>query len=226
MKIQCPNCFEYYENDVKLCSRCGYVQGVCIQEAPYMSMGSILQKRYRIGGVLHYSSYDVFYLAWDMMLEKKVVIREYLPREFSARSPGGTRIRIFNGSMKRQFMDGLERFAAEAKHLSVLQNEPEIVDIFDSFLENNTAYIVMEYLEGVTLTTYLEQEKSLKPELAIVLLTAIIRSLEIVCTEDVLPWNIAPENIIITKSGEVKLVKLQGGHRTRPAPRAAPGEND
>lgn len=226
MRIQCPNCFEYYEDGIKVCPRCGYAQGVYMQETLHMRMGSILQKRYCIGGVLSCSSFDVFYLAWDMMLKIKVVIREYLPREYSIRPSGIKELRIINESKVQQFQDGLERFAAEAKHLAMFRSEPEIADIFDGFMENNTAYIVMEYLEGKTLKKYLEQKETLEPELAIGLLTAVIRLLELVYKKNTPQWDIAPENIIVTEKGGIKLVRLQKGHRMRSVPIEAPGGND
>lgn len=79
MKIQCPNCFEYYENDVELCPHCGYAQGEHAAEALHMDPGSVLQNRYRIGRVLGFGGFGVTYLAWDMVLDIKVAIKEYLP---------------------------------------------------------------------------------------------------------------------------------------------------
>lgn len=78
--------------------------------------------------------------------------------------------------------------------------------VFDSFEENGTAYLVMEYLEGETLTALLEREGKLEPERAITLLEPVIRSLETVHATGIIHRDIAPDNIFLTKDGRVKLI--------------------
>lgn len=69
--------------------------------------------------------------------------------------PGQSQVTVFNGDKSEQFRDGLKKFVEESKRLAKFQNEAGIVKIFDSFEENETAYIIMEYLDGITLKEYL-----------------------------------------------------------------------
>lgn len=172
-----------------------------------MNLGSVLHEQYRIGRIISCNDVDVTYLAWDMIRETKVVIREYLPKVFSARSSDMVKLTISGGS-EEQFKQGLERFITEAELLKEYQSESGIVRVFDSFEENNTAYIVMEYLEGKILPKYLEQEETPKPVQALTMLVDVLKIMETVGKGDIIKSNVAPENILVTKSGEVKLIRL------------------
>ncbi|MBP3392827.1 MAG: PASTA domain-containing protein [Clostridia bacterium] len=197
---------EQYDEGATVCPHCGYVEGTKAEEAIHMDPGTCLKDRYIIGRVLGYGGFGVTYIAWDQRLEQKVAVKEYLPSEFSTRMPGAATVTVFSGDRNEQFQQGLDKFVEEAKRLSKFQNEPGVVKIFDSFKENSTAYIIMEYLDGETLTAYLEREGLLTEEKAIEMLLPVMQSLQIVHEEGILHRDIAPDNIFITKAGEVKLI--------------------
>ncbi|MCD8005850.1 MAG: PASTA domain-containing protein [Oscillospiraceae bacterium] len=206
MSKRCLGCMEQFGDEFQVCPHCGYVVGTKAAEAIHMDPGTILYNRYIIGKVLGYGGFGVTYLGWDGKLEQKVAIKEYLPGEFSTRMPGQSQITVFNGEKSDQFHDGLKKFVEEAKHLAKFQNEPGIVKIFDSFEENDTAYIVMEYLEGETLADYLKREKTIPEDQAVQMMQPILGSLQVVHGEGLLHRDIAPDNIFLTNSGEVKLI--------------------
>ena len=120
--------------------------------------------------------------------------------------PGQSQITVFNGDKSEQFRDGLKKFVEESKKLAKFQNEPGIVKIFDSFEENETAYIIMEYLDGITLKEYLEQVGTIPENEAVDMLMPVMDSLQVVHAEGLLHRDIAPDNIFLTKSGDVKLI--------------------
>ena len=206
MSKRCMGCMELYEDEFSICPHCGYVEVFYSEEPIHMLPGTILYDRYIIGRVLGFGGFGVTYIAWDGKLEQKVAIKEYLPSEFSTRMPGQTRITVFNGEKTQQFYDGLHKFVDEAKRLAKFQNESGIVRIYDSFEENHTAYIVMEYLEGETLSTYLKREGTIQENQAVALLLPIMESLSTVHEEGLIHRDIAPDNIFITTSGAVKLI--------------------
>lgn len=212
MSKRCMGCMELYADELDLCPKCGYIEGTPAEEAVHMVPGSLLHNQYIIGKVLGYGSFGVTYLAWDGKLERKVAIKEYMPSEFSTRMPGHSCLTIFNGDKSEQFLDGMKKFVDEAKRLAKFNKESGIVSIFDSFLENDTAYIVMEYLDGETLGERLKREKAgalskpIPEDEAVAILMPVMKSLQAVHAEGIIHRDIAPDNIFLTKSGEVKLI--------------------
>lgn len=199
-------CMEQYEDEFDVCPYCGYLEGTKPEQALHMEPGSILQERFIVGKSIGYGGFGVTYIGWDALLEHRVAIKEYLPSEFSTRMPGVTQVTVFNGDKSEQFRDGLRQFVQEAKKLAKFNNVEGIVKIYDSFEENNTAYIVMEYLEGETLAQRLEREKTIDPDEAIAMLTPVIESLEKVHEQGIIHRDIAPDNLFITKNGGVKVI--------------------
>lgn len=206
MSKRCMGCMEVFDDSLELCPHCGYVVGTPAEEAIHMTPGTILRNRYIIGKVLGYGGFGVTYIAWDGKLEQKVAVKEFLPGEFSTRMPGQSVITVFNGDKSEQFRDGMKKFVDEAKRLAKFQNEPGIVKVFDSFEENSTAYIIMEFLQGETLTDFLKREGTVPADQAVEMLMPVMESLHNVHAQGLLHRDIAPDNIFITSGGEVKLI--------------------
>lgn len=197
---------ELFGDEFEICPLCGRVIGTAAEEAIHIEPGTLLHDRYIVGRVLGYGGFGVTYIGWDGKLEQKVAIKEYMPSEFSTRMPGRSQVTVFHGDKNEQFHDGLKKFVEEAKHLAKFQNEQGIVKIFDSFEENDTAYIIMEFLDGETLTDYLKREKTIPEDRAVEMLMPVMESLRVVHEAGLLHRDIAPDNIFLTKSGEVKLI--------------------
>ena len=206
MKTRCLSCMGEYESEYGLCPYCGYEPGTPPESPLHMAPGVVLSGRYTVGKVIGYGGFGVTYIGWDNTLQQRVAIKEYLPSEFATRAAGQSQVTVFGGNKSRQFEDGLSKFVDEAKRLARFQNEPGIVRVFDSFSENNTAYIAMEYLDGETLTAYLEREGKIPVAQAVEMLAPVAASLETIHTEGIIHRDIAPDNIMITKDGQVKLI--------------------
>ena len=203
---RCLGCMAEMPDEYKYCPHCGFAPGTPAESALHMQPGTILTERYLIGKVVGYGGFGVTYIAWDDVLQQRVAIKEYLPSEFATRAPGHSQVTIFTGDRAQQFADGMVKFVDEAKRLAKFQNEPGIVRIYDSFEANSTAYIVMEYLEGETLATYLQREDKVSVEQSIQMLTPVIQSLEVIHREGIIHRDIAPDNIFLTKDKQVKLI--------------------
>ena len=203
---QCLGCFAWYGESYHVCPHCGYVEGTPVEEPLHMMPGTRLRDRYIIGKVLGFGGFGVTYIGWDTLLSVKVAVKEYLPSEFSTRMVGQNAVSVYNGNKAEQFAQGLERFVDEAKRLAKFNHESGIVRIYDSFLENNTAYIVMEYLDGETLAAKIEREGRLPAEEVLELLMPVIHSLETVHQNGIVHRDIAPDNIMVTTEGEAKLI--------------------
>ena len=205
-KSRCMGCMELCDETNELCPYCGYVKSTQVEQPIHIVPGTILDDKYMLGRVLGYGGFGVTYIGWDLVLQRKVAIKEYLPSEFSTRAYGETKVAVFSGDKAKQFEDGKAKFIDEAKRLAKFQGEKGIVNIFDSFEENGTAYIVMEYLEGETLEEYLRREGKIPAEKAVKLLSPVIESLDKVHTVGIIHRDVSPDNIMITKDGRVKLI--------------------
>ena len=206
MTVRCLGCMAEYEANSQACPNCGYVPGTPAESLLHLQPGTVLVGRYTIGKVIGFGGFGVTYISWDQTLQQPVAIKEYLPSEFATRAGGQTHVTIFSGNKAEQFAGGMVKFIDEAKRLAKFQNEEGVVRVYDSFEANNTAYIVMEYLDGETLTAYLEREGKIPINQAIEMLTPVIHSLEAVHQAGVIHRDIAPDNIMITKDGQVKLI--------------------
>ena len=202
----CLGCMEKVNDKYDVCPYCGYVEGTPAKEAYHMEPGSILQGRYIVGKVIGYGGFGVTYIGYDPVFECKIAIKEYLPGEFATRCAGTNEVTIFSGEKEEQFVGGIVKFLEEARRLAKFKNTAGIVRINDSFNENNTAYIVMEYLDGETLKEKIEREGKLSLEESLNIIMPILEALKEVHKEGILHRDISPDNIFITKKGEVKLL--------------------
>ena len=205
MKI-CMGCMRKYNSELTVCPHCGYVEGTKPEKAQHMEAGNILAERYIIGKVLGYGGFGVTYLGWDALLETKLAIKEYMPSEFSTRAAGQTEVSVFSGGKGELFNKGKAKFLDEARRLAKFSSCKGIVNVTDCIECNNTAYIIMEYLDGETLESKLKREGKLSEKEALEIMLPVINSLEVVHKDGILHRDIAPDNIFITKDGQVKLI--------------------
>lgn len=202
MLRRCLGCMEEYEEEYEVCPHCGYVYGQQAELEYHLSPGTMLAGRYQVGRVLGFGGFGITYIGWDTLLQRKIAVKEYLPSEYATRTVEQTCITVFSAEKEEKFATGLKKFEEEAKRLAKFQEVEGIVQIYDTVLENNTAYIIMEYLEGETLKSRLEREKTMSVDETINLMLPVLRSLEMVHEEEILHRDIAPDNIFLYKDEE------------------------
>ena len=122
-----------------------------------LPQGCVLRD-YTIQEVLGHGGFGIVYKACHNELDHVVAIKEYLPSELAVRE--GTTIRARSADCETHFADGLRRFREEAKALIDFQQHPSVVDCRDFFRANGTAYLVMEYVEGLPLSELLRQREA------------------------------------------------------------------
>ena len=204
---RCMGCMSTYEAIDEMCPFCGYIEGTPAKEAYHIKPGSLLHDRYTVGRAIGFGGFGITYIAWDNKLMQKVAIKEYMPSEYATRVPGNLTVTIYDGERYTEFMTGLQKFLDEAQRLAKFQNVPGIVRILDCFSENLTAYIVMEYLDGMTLKQYLAEHGGKLPyEEAVEFILPVLAALQAVHKEGTIHRDISPDNIFITEDGEVKLL--------------------
>ena len=148
MGKRCNGCFEIYDENFEICPECGYFDGAEPREPNHLCVGTVLTERYIVGNVLGFGGFGITYKAWDSKLDSVVAIKEYYPSGIVNRPPGTKNLLLFSGHRKREFEHGLLRFVEEARNMTNFNTHRNIVNVYEYFEENNTAYIVMEFLDG------------------------------------------------------------------------------
>lgn len=205
-KIRCMGCMEELQDGQDTCPHCGYKVGTRSVEVFHLQPGTILANKYLVGKAVGYGGFGVTYIGYDTVLERRVAIKEYLPGEFATRVPGQEMVTIYEGEKHEQFDSGIEKFIDEAKRLGKFIDTDGIVHIYDSFLANATAYIVMEFIDGITLKEKISREGKLSLEESLNIIKPIINALKEVHKENILHRDIAPDNIMIGNDGKVSLI--------------------
>ena len=136
-----------------------------------------------------------------------MAIKEYLPRQLATRGEGRTKVSVFTGEARQQYDYGLRKFLEEAQAVARFAHHPNVVSARDYFEANGTAYMVMEYVEGVTLKEYLAKKGGrISFEEAKGIMMPVMDALREVHQAGMLHRDISPDNIYITTSAQVKIL--------------------
>ena len=169
--------------------------------------GTRLIGRYTIEGVLGQGGFGITYLGIDELHEKKVAIKEFFPQGIVTRNiEYQDNVTVTFVGEKDNYEKGKERFLKEAQTMAMFSKDKGIVKALDFFEINNTAYIVMEYLEGVTLKQYLRENKRIDAEDLVELLVPLIEALDEIHSQGLIHRDISPDNIMVLPDGRIKLM--------------------
>ena len=175
--------------------------------SPYqLKPGTVLQNRYLIGSVLGEGGFGITYIGLDKVLAKRVAVKEFYPAGAAHRASVVSGDVIITRGKEPMYRRGVERFVQEARSLAAFSSEDGIVDVLDTFQANNTAYIVMEYLEGNTLKALLKTEGVFDAARLIKLMEPVMKSLSVMHRTGFIHRDISPDNIMLTNNGKLKLM--------------------
>lgn len=209
MKQLCMGCMKEYDSRFDICPYCGYAVNTPPKQSYHIRPGSLLAQRYIVGKVLGYGGFGVTYVGWDKLMERKVAIKEYLPSEFATRMPTQQKITVYSGDKAEQFKEGLVKTLEEAKRLAKFEAVSGIVQIYDCFEANGTVYIVMEFLEGMSLKQYLAERGKMPPEQAVPVILQVAAAMEEVHKAGILHRDIAPDNIYILNPNQADTLQVK-----------------
>ena len=210
---QCLGCMKH-KQEYPVCEHCGYDERTA--NAPHqLQTGTVLQGRYLVGRALGQGGFGITYLGWNQYLETRVAIKEYYPSVFVERNATyNTSLVCKTQKMVEPFQENRMRFLREARTLAKLQEVPQIVSIHDFFEVNNTAYIVMEYLQGSDLRDYVKKRGGrLTAAETLSILRPVMAALVKVHEAGLVHRDISPDNIMLQHDGSVKLMDF-GAVRT------------
>jgi serine/threonine protein kinase len=168
---------------------------------------AILRGRYLVGRVIGVGGFGITYAGLELDSNARVAIKEYFPAHISSRA-GGLVARPSSAGDLEEFTAGWDRFVAESEALKKYSRLPGIVSFVEYFQENGTAYIVMEHIDGLTLKAMLDKKKSGALPIGDVLkyLKPVMAALHAIHAGGLIHRDISPDNIMVAKSGESKLI--------------------
>lgn len=163
--------------------------------------------RYVIQEVLGQGGFGITYLGIDKLYGNKVAIKEYYPQEIAMRKAQYEDVvTVTSIEEKNNYDKGKKRFLDEAQVMARFNKNEGIVKILDFFEANNTAYIVMEYLEGITLKQYLGKYGVIQFRNLIEMMLPLLEALIEIHSQGLIHRDISPDNIMVQHNGKVKLM--------------------
>ena len=203
----CTNCFMPL-NGMAVCPNCHHDKTKEKKYAGVLPAFTVLNNKYLIGRVLGKGGFGITYNAIDLNTNSICAIKEYMPSEYSTRSGGSNSVVPFSDDKSNYvFNHGREKFTEEAKTLIRMKDDPIVVDILDYFNANNTSYLVMEYLSGQDLRKMARANGGkLDADYMKMVFVTIASSLMEVHRKNILHRDLSPENIIVTDTGNIKLI--------------------
>lgn len=173
----------------------------------YLPNGTPLQDgRYIIEKALGEGGFGITYLAKDHVLQNYVAIKELFPNELVYRAGNHLDVCSLGDEQRQEFERGKSHLQQEATILAKFQQLPCIVDVLAFFTENQTAYLVMEYLEGETLQKHLQTIDRIPASWLAQKFEALMDDLEKLHAAGLTHGDISPDNIVLTKDGQLVLI--------------------
>ena len=197
MAKYCPYCASKIEQG----NSCPYCDGALHYRPKehHLKPGSLLHNKYLVGRVLGEGGFGITYVGRDLTLDMKVAIKEYYPNRMAARTnQNASTISLFDWSFSNDFKKGKEEFINEAQTIAKMDKESAVVTVRDFFEENNSAYIVMEFVEGEDLRTIIKkQQKPMDSETLLPLLEPVFSALDELHGIGLTHRDISSDNIMV-----------------------------
>lgn len=199
----CMNCFSV-KGPYEVCPYCGYVEGTPPKQPHYLTPGTLL-KNLIVGTVIGVGGFGITYKCYDATLGIIKAVKEFYIVGLVNRAPGERRVGLLSGDKEQQYKERLQRFHMEAQSVAQFGKAKDIVNVYDYFEENGTAYMVMEYIDGVLLKDYLEKQGPMDPEAALGAIMPIMEAVKKMHSKGIIHRDVSPDNIFIASEESIKL---------------------
>ena len=204
---KCLGCMEDYQGYP--CPNCGFDPNKEQGSEYILPPQTILAGKYLVGRMLGQGGFGITYIGWDLALERKVAIKEYYPSGQVSRQPGTRQLTWYTGENARAAQQsGMEMFLKEARKMVRVDAISGVVRVLDLFRENETAYIVMDFVEGETLKNRLKKTGPMDWAQAKDIFLPAIRAMEEVHKAGLIHRDLSPDNLMLTPTGDVKILDL------------------
>ncbi len=168
------------------------------------SGASLCGGKYVVEKTLGSGGFGITYLARHVTLGKKYAIKEFYLSGYCIRSSSSYHI-IPQGIEEDVFNKLKQRFVEEAQTVSQLNNEA-VVKVIDIFDENGTSYMVMPFVEGVTLQSMVENKGPLEYDVAVNYVVQICEALAYIHSQGILHRDVTPDNVLVTPQQKIVLI--------------------
>lgn len=199
------------------CSFCGLKQEEYSPIPRCLMPGTDLAGRYVTGKVLGEGSFGITYMGWDKYMNIPVAIKEYFPSDMVSRDVicgSDNSVYLYENEKKKDYDNYLKKFLEEAKCLSRFNQVKGIVSVRDFFYENNTAYLVMQYIDGISVKEYVSRNGKMRAGEVLEKIRPVLQALEQVHNTGIIHRDISPDNLMIKKDGNLILIDF-GAARMR-----------
>ena len=207
---RCMKCMHPLAVGETVCPECGRAYGSANAESFALKPGTILEGKYLVGEMLGQGGFGITYIGFDLLLEQKVAIKEYYPMSTGMVSREGHSTVVWSSAMmgKTGTQKGFDSFLKEARKMAKLGGIPGVVGVKSVFIQNETAYIVMDFIEGETLLKKLQKNGPMDFDSCVKLMTPIMQALAEVHEHGIIHRDISPDNIMVRPDGKLILLDL------------------
>ena len=204
--MYCYECMNEIKDGSKHCGYCGKSTEINVHPH-HLKPGTILHNQYLVGNSIGEGGFGITYVGKDLSLDMKIAIKEYYPSGYANRNNTvSNNVTLNYQNEGSYFQNGVEHFLREAKSIAKFHNERGIVDVRAFFEENDTAYIIMEYLDGENLSDKIRSGEKYEASEIFRLFLPMMNTLEKMHRENIIHRDISPENIRINPNGELTLM--------------------
>lgn len=199
----CGNCFSDMKG--KTCKNCGYTENRVISEHDALSIGTKLNGRYIVGKTLGRGGFAITYLAYDEIKNRAVAIKEYYPKS-AVRAEDNITIEPMTSFQEEEFSEGLEGFFREVDIIRNFSESTDILGLYDVFRMNGTAYYAMEFYNGISLKSFVNNGNRLTEGQATDIAEKLLSALSVIHNGGILHRDISPDNIMLCTGGRAALI--------------------
>ncbi|MBP5194414.1 MAG: serine/threonine protein kinase [Lachnospiraceae bacterium] len=213
IKRICLRCM-MVSDDPDICPYCGREKKGQQTWSKALEPGTILNQKILIGNILGKGGYGITYIGYDMLLEYKVAVKEFFPDEMVDRAEDGHTVLVLDAVNKDEYDKETKAYLREARILAEFSKFPGIVAVKDLFYQNNTGYLIMEYLESGNLRKYIDAHGGWLPvDEALSKMEPVISILGRLHKSGLIHRDISPDNIMLDEDGSIKLIDFGGSRK-------------
>lgn len=203
--MRCVCCMREIEDGLPVCNFCNFPQDTPPEYPDALAPGTELRNRFLLGKELGRGGFGITYIGYDKYLDCKVAVKEYYPQTLAARLPGEVKLFWRNSQLRDAGCQNVIREAQKMHRIGIL---PAAVHVLDVFYENNTAYIAMDYVEGITLKKFLLNNGVLSAKKCMEMMMPILDTMIQMHEAGVIHRDLSPDNIMIQPDLKPRILDL------------------